>query len=436
MVTATALHRFSHKDLTSMARRQGIAKSHAMTKQQLIAALSKLQRPNAVAHSKNGKANSSSGAVSSNGSAKRHAKASLNGAASKNGAVSKNGTAGKNGAVSKNGKPESHVKSTTKSDNKVVAKPKTPIKIAKPIPPKPRSPQLERRLAAIRQKNLGFKDIATPLGIGSKRAPIRDRLVAMVRDPYWLHAYWELTRQGIDRARAAMGQDWHLAKPILRLFEVSTGGTASAVATPVRDIEIHGGVCNWYVDVPDPPQSYRLEIGYAAPEDKFFSIARSNVVTTPRPGSRDSIDEHWSPVAENCEKILAQSGGNAPDVPSMELQELLEERLSRPMGSPINNRFGPGLDGLIPRKQEFKFDIDAEMILFGTTEPTAHVTLQNEPVKLREDGTFAVRMALPNCRQVIPIVACSRDGIEQRTIVLAVERNTKSMEPVTRETGE
>ena len=30
----------------------------------------------------------------------------------------------------------------------------------------------------------------------------------------------------------------------------------------------------------------------------------------------------------------------------------------------------------------------------------------------------------------------TKDGIEQRTIVLAVERNTKVMEPLTRETGE
>jgi len=34
---------------------------------------------------------------------------------------------------------------------------------------------------------------------------------------------------------------------------------------------------------------------------------------------------------------------------------------------------------------------------------------------------------------VIPIVASSCDGVEQRTIILAVERNTKLMEPVIRD---
>src|SRR5437773_11132186 len=50
----------------------------------------------------------------------------------------------------------------------------------------------------------------------------KDRIVVMVRDPYWLHCYWELTRQGIARAEAALGQDWHGARPILRLLDVSS----------------------------------------------------------------------------------------------------------------------------------------------------------------------------------------------------------------------
>ena len=34
------------------------------------------------------------------------------------------------------------------------------------------------------------------------------------------------------------------------------------------------------------------------------------------------------------------------------------------------------------------------------------------------------------------VVAASADGVEQRTVVLAVERNTKVMEPQIRETNE
>jgi hypothetical protein len=64
------------------------------------------------------------------------------------------------------------------------------------------------------------------------------------------------------------------------------------------------------------------------------------------------------------------------------------------------------------------------------------VTLKGEPVHLRPDGTFAVRFTLPDRRHVLPVVASSGDGVEQRTVVLAVDRNTKVMEPVIRDPSE
>src|SRR4051794_13783834 len=49
--------------------------------------------------------------------------------------------------------------------------------------------QLRTRLAEIRQ-------IGSANGNESRR-PEQDRLVVMVRDPYWLHAYWELAPQSV-----------------------------------------------------------------------------------------------------------------------------------------------------------------------------------------------------------------------------------------------
>jgi len=51
----------------------------------------------------------------------------------------------------------------------------------------------------------------------------------------------------------------------------------------------------------------------------------------------------------------------------------------------------------------------------------------------REDNSFTVRMSMPDKRQVIPIVASTADGVEQRTTVIAVERNTKVMETLIRD---
>src|SRR5438067_2077036 len=258
----------------------------------------------------------------------------------------------------------------------------------------------------------------------------KDRVVVMVRDPYWLHAYWELTHQSIQRAEAALGQDWHGAKPILRLLDVSSHDTTSTSESTLRDIDIHGGCNNWYIDVANPPRSYRVDIGYLAPSGRFYVLARSNVVTTPRAGVSDIIDENWADIdPKKADRIYAMSGGFDPTASSLELKQLFEERLRRPMGSPAVTSFGSGafLQG---RQRKFWFQIDAELIVYGATEPNARVTLQGEPIALRPDGTFTRRFSLPDSRQIIPAVAASADGIEERTIVLAVERNTKQLEPM------
>lgn len=264
----------------------------------------------------------------------------------------------------------------------------------------------------------------------------KDRIVCMVRDPYWLHAYWELTRQAVQRAEAALGQDWHGAKPILRLLDVSSHDITNTAESILRDIEIHGGVNNWYIEVQSPPRSYRVDIGYLSRNGQFYVLARSNVVCTPRAGVSDIIDENWADIdAAKADRIYAMSGGFDPTASSLELKQLFEERLRRPMGSPAVTSFGSGAFQY-GKSRQFWFQLDAELIVYGATEATAKVTLQGEPVKLRPDGTFTMRFSLPDSRQIIPAVAASADGVEERTIVLAIERNTKHLEPMIHEVNE
>lgn len=264
----------------------------------------------------------------------------------------------------------------------------------------------------------------------------KDRIVVMVRDPYWLHAYWELTRMSVQRAEAALGQDWHGSKPILRLLDVSSHGVTNSSESILRDIDIHGGCNNWYIDVNNPPRSFRVDIGYLSRRGRFYVLARSNVVNTPRAGVSDVIDENWSDIDQKkADRLYAMSGGFDPTASSLELKQLFEERLRRPLGSPAVSSMGSGV-WLQGNQRKFWFQLDAELIVYGATEPNARVTLQGEPVKLRSDGTFTMRFSLPDSRQIIPAVATSGDGIEERTIVLAVERNTKQLEPMIHENEE
>ena len=263
----------------------------------------------------------------------------------------------------------------------------------------------------------------------------KDRIVLLVRDPYWLHAYWEVTLASVQRAEAALREDWHGAKPILRIFDVSSEDTTSSSEAPIRDIDIHGSVNNWYIDVPNPPRSYRVDIGYLSRRGRFYALAHSNVVTTPRAGVSDVIDENWASVQEQFEKIYAMSAGFEPGTSSLEIRQLFEDRLRRPAGSAPVSSFGLGAIAA-GRKRRFWFHLDAELIVYGSTQPASRVTLQGEQVQLRSDGTFTMRFRLPDKRIIIPATASSPDGNEERTIVLAVERNTKELEPMVHENRE
>lgn len=262
----------------------------------------------------------------------------------------------------------------------------------------------------------------------------RDRIVVMVRDPFWLHAYWELTEQSVRRAEAALEQEWHGAKPIIRIMDITSDEATSFTESIIRDIDIHQGCNNWYIDIQKPNRTYRVDIGYVTKSGRFYMVCRSNVVNTPRPNASDQIDENWAEVQQKLDKIYALSGGYDKNTSSLELRKLFEERLRRPMSSQIVTSLGSGAFGSKARK--FFFRLDAELIVYGATEPSAKVMIQGEPVQLRPDGTFTMRFSLPDGRQILPAVAYSADGVEERTIVLAVERNTKSLEPLIHEASE
>jgi hypothetical protein len=319
-------------------------------------------------------------------------------------------------AILKTHKRNSTIKKSTKQKSKP-AKAKT-------------NPRIARKIQQDYDRRETMKDLALQSAIKrSQNSVDEDRIVLIVRDPFWLQAYWEITKASVVRAKAALAENWHGATPVLRVVRTTEEDHNGSVEQIVREIPIHGGVKNWYIDVTDPPGKYRVLIGYKAKNEKFHLIARSNRVKTPAPDSGDH-DDNWTDIAEDYEKYYAQSGGYSAGTASGHLKNVFEEKLRRPMHNMDPHHVGHSpINGFRP----FDFEVDAHMIVYGATDPGANVTMGGEPVKLQDDGTFAIRMGLPDKRQVLPIVASSRDGSEQRTTVLAIERNTKVMEPITRD---
>jgi hypothetical protein len=410
-MTRDQLQELSRKELSELARKRGIASWHSLKKEELVEVLSprKPSKTAKAAVKTNGKLHGST--VPAKGAA-------LNSHKSPKTELAEN--LGKLTVGSLLPKAQKSVARDIGSGSGGFSSAEELVERAKfdvGVPTKDLSAKVPRNL---------------PTGYG------KDRIVVMVRDPYWLHAYWELTHQSIQRAEAALGQDWHGSKPILRVVDVSAHDTTSTSEAIVKEIEIHGGCQNWYIEVIQPPRSYRVDIGYLSRRGQFFVLARSNIVTTPRANVSDILDENWADIDPKvADRIFAMSSGfDVNSGSSMELKQLFEERLRRPIGSPTVSSFGSGALGAKEKERKFWFKLDAELIVYGETEPNARVTLQGEPVKLRPDGTFTMRFSLPDSRQIIPAVASSADGVEERTIVLAVERNTRHLEPMIHEVNE
>jgi hypothetical protein len=75
-------------------------------------------------------------------------------------------------------------------------------------------------------------------------------------------------------------------------------------------------------------------------------------------------------------------------------------------------------------EREFFMHVNAEVIFYGGTDPQAKVTIAGRPVQLQPDGTFRYHFKFPDDDFEIPIVAVSPDGVETRSAVLSLRRDT------------
>jgi uncharacterized protein len=84
---------------------------------------------------------------------------------------------------------------------------------------------------------------------------------------------------------------------------------------------------------------------------------------------------------------------------------------------------GIGMSGIgIPR--QFWLVADAELIVYGATEPDANVTIAGRPVNLNPDGTFRFHMSFQDGLIDFPIFAVAADGEQNRSIHMRFERQT------------
>ncbi|MGB3496285.1 MAG: DUF4912 domain-containing protein [Elainellaceae cyanobacterium] len=87
---------------------------------------------------------------------------------------------------------------------------------------------------------------------------------------------------------------------------------------------------------------------------------------------------------------------------------------------------GIGMGASMPpiKPRQFWLVADAELIVYGATEPDATVTIGGRPIKLNPDGTFRFQMSFQDGLIDFPIMAVAADGEQNRAIHMKFERET------------
>ena len=156
-----------------------------------------------------------------------------------------------------------------------------------------------------------------------------DRLVLLVRDPWWIFAYWEVTPERQQQVlRQTEGKRY---KTVLRVYDVS--GVSLPKSNSFFDIEINFHADNWYVDVGMPDREWAAEIGFRTEDGRFFALVRSNTVRTPAFGISDVLDEEWMLPEDVYFRLLGQSFGAGSPGGSMDIRRMLEKYLKNVVSS-------------------------------------------------------------------------------------------------------
>ncbi|MCX5703274.1 MAG: DUF4912 domain-containing protein [Candidatus Omnitrophica bacterium] len=252
----------------------------------------------------------------------------------------------------------------------------------------------------------------------------QDKIILQVRDPWCCHTYWELKVQTLDRLRNELGEEFYHAKRILRVYDVSQITFNGNNAHRFFDIQINELANNWYIDTGSPGRSWCVDLGLLLPCGKFITMVRSNTVHTPLAGPSWITDEEWMIPEDMFARLYGMGFGFGRSSPvGRAWQERYKALFSGILASPgITSMASPVKK---PGKRGFWLVANCELIVYGATEPDAKVTIQGKTINLRQDGSFTLRFALPDGKQVIPIKAVSSDNEEERSITPIVTRETK-----------
>jgi len=155
------------------------------------------------------------------------------------------------------------------------------------------------------------------------------------------------------------------------------------------------------------------------------------------------IPREWTPAQERAlAEVISMDHVRRVWMGSLEITELIRRQYVNELASMAaaeSIEFAPGaptsptraIGGISSpapkpgaREKGFWFNVNAELIVYGATEPDAAVSIAGRKIRLRPDGSFSYRFALPDGNYEMPVVAVSADGTDGRAAELKFSRGT------------
>lgn len=249
------------------------------------------------------------------------------------------------------------------------------------------------------------------------------RIVLQIRDPFWMHAYWEIAEDMANSLRRQLGEELDRSNLTLRVHDVTGIAFDGSNSVGSFDKQVHPFAGNWYIDVKQADRSYCVDLGLVTSTSQFYLIARSNTVHTPRVSPSPIVDEEWLTIREID---MLHRPSLSPSSPGIHVVARAEEHAREvALGSGGVGAVGSPMVGLGEAHQparHFWLRADAELIVHGSTEPGAKVEICGMPMPVGPDGSFSVRLALPLGDHPVDIFATSADRIMHRGISWIVSR--------------
>lgn len=128
----------------------------------------------------------------------------------------------------------------------------------------------------------------------------------IARDPNWIFAYWEIASHSIEAVKKIIGDEINRASCVLRMYDITAVDFNGFNANQWFDLEV-GRSSNWYINLWIDNVSYCADLGLRLPDGRFFALARSNSVTTPRKAQSWRTEQIWMDVKDTPQQQQQQA---------------------------------------------------------------------------------------------------------------------------------